>query len=206
MLKSMAVSLGNPEMRAVNVSAFLVSAKPRVTKLADGWILTTSGRDYVRNTYFSVSTGAVHTVAPKLRSYIAAISQADTKRFLEEAVACFEGHHYRAAVVLTWVGAVSMLQDYVMTHKLAEFNLEAGRRDSRWRNVTVKDGLSRMQEHDFLEVLHAISVIGKNVKQQLQNQCLNLRNACGHPNSLIIGEHTAAAHIEILVQNIFGKF
>jgi hypothetical protein len=49
-------------------------------------------------------------------------------------------------------------------------------------------------------------VIGKNVKQLLQNECLMLRNACGHPNSVSIAENSVAAHIEKLIKNVFARF
>jgi hypothetical protein len=29
---------------------------------------------------------------------------------------------------------------------------------------------------------------------------------CGHPNSLKIGEHAVAAHVEVLILNVFSKF
>jgi hypothetical protein len=45
----------------------------------------------------------------------------------------------------------------------------------------------------------------KNVKEELQN-CLKLRNACGHPSSLKVGASRVAAHIEILIQNVFAQF
>ena len=67
------------------------------------------------------------------------------------------------------------------------------------------DDLTRMKEHEFLQVLESISAIGKNVKRELEN-CLNLRNACGHPNSLEIAENRVAAHLEILTLNVFSKF
>jgi hypothetical protein len=62
-----------------------------------------------------------------------------------------------------------------------------------------------MKEHDFLEVIEHISVIGNNVKQLLGVQ-LKLRNGAGHPNSLKIGPNQAAAHVEVLIQNVFAKF
>ena len=62
-----------------------------------------------------------------------------------------------------------------------------------------------MKEHDFLQVLEAISVIGKSVKNELET-CLKLRNGCGHPNSLKIGQNRVAAHLETLVFNVFAVF
>jgi hypothetical protein len=62
-----------------------------------------------------------------------------------------------------------------------------------------------MKESEFLNVIEAISVIGKSVKQELLKR-LELRNGCGHPNSLSIGEHTVSAHIEALILNVFSRF
>jgi len=47
--------------------------------------------------------------------------------------------------------------------------------------------------------------MGKNVKTELEG-CLKLRNGCGHPNSLVVGENKVSAHIETLMQNVFAKF
>jgi hypothetical protein len=62
-----------------------------------------------------------------------------------------------------------------------------------------------MQEFDFLNVIESLSIIGKNVKQELE-VCLKLRNGCGHPNSLKIGENKVAAHLETIIQNVFVRF
>jgi hypothetical protein len=62
-----------------------------------------------------------------------------------------------------------------------------------------------MKEADFLNVIEGLSIIGKNVKQELE-QCLKLRNACGHPNSLKFGLRRVASHIEVLILNVFSKF
>ena len=67
------------------------------------------------------------------------------------------------------------------------------------------DDLERMKEYDFLERLAAISVIGKNVKKELHD-ALALRNGCGHPTSLHIAEAKVAAHLEVLILNVFSKY
>lgn len=91
-----------------------------------------------------------------------------------------------------------------MSH-LAAFNAEAVKRDPKWRTAKNADDLARMKEFDFLQILPAIGVLGKNVKDELE-VCLKLRNGCGHPNSLVVGEHKASAHVETLIQNVFAKF
>jgi hypothetical protein len=66
-------------------------------------------------------------------------------------------------------------------------------------------GLSDLNEDTFLDVLHAISVIGKSVKDELKG-CLKFRNGCGHPNTLVVGETRVAAHLESLINNVYLIF
>ena len=109
-------------------------------------------------------------------------------------------------MVFCWIGAVSVLYDYVFTNKLDEFNSAATRRDAKWKPATTRDDLALMKESDFLDILAAISALGKNVKEHLKNTCLNLRNSCGHPSSLRIGPENVKAHIEFLILNVYSKF
>ncbi|MCA9909963.1 MAG: hypothetical protein KC519_15000 [Anaerolineae bacterium] len=141
-----------------------------------------------------------------LRALLPQVNNPETRAFIGEAISCAEADLLRAAVVLSWVGAVNLLYDYVFNNRLADFNREAQRRNAKWKPAAITDDLVRMKEHDFLDVIEAISVIGKNVKQELQNNCLNLRNACGHPNSLKIGANRVAAHLESLLLNVYSQF
>lgn len=144
-------------------------------------------------------------IAKSLREHLAKISDSDTKAFVEEGIECFERHLYRSAVILTWVGAISLLQTHVVDQYLNDFNNEATKRDSKWRSAKTTDDIARMREYDFLQIIEKLSIIGKNVKQEMEKQ-LELRNGCGHPNTLRISENVVAAHIEILILNVFAKF
>src|SRR5262249_27285499 len=112
---------------------------------------------------------------------------------------------FRAAIVLSWVGALAVLYDHVVAKHLSAFNGEALRRDTKWKAAKTADDLSRLKEYDFLQILAAISVIGNNVKTELEG-CLTLRNGAGHPNSLRVAEHRVNSHIETLVLNVFARF
>jgi hypothetical protein len=171
-----------------------------------GWELTSAGKARVRP-LMKAEVPELPTAKPAadLRSHLGRLQSTETVTFLAEAVACLEAGHLRAAIVLSWVGAVSVLYQNVASHHLAAFNAEALARDAKWKQAKSTDDLARMKEHDFLNVLESLSVIGKNVKTELQ-QCLSLRNACGHPNSLRVGRSRAASHIEVLLLNVFEKF
>ena len=204
-IRELAMSSGLRAANKWNVSQILSGAPELVIRFPQGWELTLAGKKRISELVGPFANNPAPVIASTLRQHIPNLSTDDTKKFVEEAVECFESRKFRAVVVLSWVGAVSVLQHHVISHYLAPFNAEALRRDTKWRNAKTIDDLSRMKEADFLDVLVALSVIGKNVKQELEG-CLKLRNGCGHPNSLQIGESRVSAHIEVLLLNVFARF
>ena len=182
----------------------LLAASTGAIRTTSGWELTQTGRTEVETLAGPLASGPVKA-ATALRAKLTKIKNADTRAFVEQAIACFERDLYRASVVLSWVGAVALLYDHVLANELGNFNAEAKRRNPKWKDAKTVDDLALMGEHDFLQILHAISLIGKSVKLELEPR-LKLRNGCGHPNSLQIEEHVVASHIEILILNVFAKF
>ena len=199
-IRAAAQSLG---ISHTNVSRDMLKLKSFAFQRIEGWTLTSPGRKRAGellglvDAHVATQSSSLRALLPKLKP--------DIHEFVTEAIACFEARHFRAAVVLSWVGAVSVLYAYVVQHRLANFNAEAVRRDSKWRTAKSEDDLARMKEHDFLQVLEALSMLGRNVKNELEG-CLKLRNGCGHPNSLKLAESRCAAHIEVLVLNVFNAF
>lgn len=204
-LKILALESGLTEVKKWNISSILGATKGLVVRAPSGWQLTSDGKRRVIDLVGPLGATAVPVIASSLRSHLPAITDSDSKAFLEEAIECFEHGLLRATVVLTWVGAVAVLHKHVVDNQLGSFNLEAQKRDTKWRSAKTSDDLGRMKESDFLNIICALSIIGKNVKQELET-CLKLRNSCGHPNSLQIGESRVSAHVEILLLNVFSRF
>ena len=203
-LQKMAISSGLREAAKWNFSAILSSLGKDAIRTNDGWELTSAGKTTIQKLLAKSPLVKSHAIS-SLRKTLKSIPNGHTRVFAREAIECFEGKHYRAAVVLSWVGGLSLLYDCVLQEHLTSFNAEARRRDSKWKDAKTTDDFSRMKEYDFLQVLESISVIGKSVKRELEN-CLALRNGCGHPNNLKIEVHRVASHIEVLVLNIFSVF
>jgi hypothetical protein len=204
-IRTLASNAGLTEAKKWNIADILARSKPNAIRSKDGWELTSDGRRIVSDLAGPYSATVAPKVAAGLRHYLVSVADDQTRDFLEEAVLCLESELYRAAVVLSWVGAVAVLQDHVLNSRLADFNAEAKRRDSKWKDAKTRDDLSRLKEAEFLNILEAISVAGKSVKQELEG-CLRLRNGCGHPNTLKIGDAKVAAHLETLIQNVFSRF
>jgi len=204
-VRELAVSLGLRAAKGWDISRHLSNAKTLAVRTTDGWELTAAGKSLVAEIAGPLLPSVTLLVVSGLRKQLPTIANEATRAFVDESVKALEAKLYRSAIVLSWVGALSVLYDHVLTNCIVEFNAEAVRRDPKWKAAKTQDDLSRMKEHDFLQILPAISVVGKNVKDELE-LCLKLRNGCGHPNSLVVGEHRASAHVETLIQNVFAKF
>lgn len=204
-IKEIAKNAGFRLVDKWNVSSLLSRSDGLAIRTDKGWELTDNGKERLTQLAGGAISGVTPKIASNLRSHLSSISNHDTVAFLEEAIRCYETKLYRSAVVLSWVGAASLLYDYVVSYKLAEFNTEATKRDPKWKPAKNNDDLANIKEHTFLQILTSISVIGKSVKDELE-ACLKFRNGCGHPNSLKIGESRVSGHIETLMLNVFSKF
>ena len=106
---------------------------------------------------------------------------------------------------MSWLAAVAVLHQLVIPTNLRAFNTELNRRNAKAKRVATVNDLGKLREGEFLDLLEAIGVIGKNVKTELK-VCLDRRNSCGHPNSFKVGENTVTSHIEVLLLNVFQPF
>lgn len=205
-IQELASSNGLQECQNWNVSDILGKAKPYAISTKEGWAITVKGKDYLKSKkILTEKKSIVKNDIEDIKQLLPKIKNPDTVSFLEEAISCLETNQKRAAVVFSWVGAVSILHDHVINHHLTAFNAEALKRDSKWKTAKNSDDLGKMKEHDFLNILESLSIIGKNVKQELQS-CLQLRNGCGHPNSLSFGLRKVSAHLETLILNVYSKY
>lgn len=188
-----------------NISHILGHTKGFAIKTPAGWELADSGKQHLKTLGVAKISPAAVQVATDLRVLLEKVNDDDTRAFVEEAVHCYELEFYRSAVVMSWLAAVHVLKKEVHQKHLATFNTEAKKVDSKWKNAKTTDDIGLMNEYAFLDRITAISVIGKNVKDELQ-KCLKLRNGCGHPSTLKVSTNAVANHLEILLLNVFQRF
>lgn len=188
-----------------NMSAILGRSKGMAINTTGGWEITDSGKLHLRNLGVSEISTAAMSVAVDLRKHLEKVSDPETKVFVAEAIQCHESGLYRSAVVMSWLGAISILHKHVHANRLADFNAEASRVDGRWRTAVSTDDVGKMNEDRFLDTIERLSIIGKNAKESLK-ECLKRRNGCGHPNSMKVSTNQSAAHIEVLLLQVFEQF
>ena len=204
-IRDISASAGFRIPKKWNPSSILGASKGKAIK-TKGWEITDAGKLHLRNLGVSKISPAAMQVANDLRAHLEKITDAETRSFVEEAIQCHEAELYRSAIVMSWLGAMDVLHKYVHANHLAKFNAEATRiMGKKWKEAKTPDDLGKMGESDFLDRIEGLSIIGKNVKAQLK-AALDLRNGCGHPNSLKVGANKSAAHIETLLENVFQKF
>lgn len=201
-IRSIVTVNGARDAKRWNISDILATSGGLAVRSEGGWELNEDGRRHVAEI---LGHARPPPESDRLKAALAKVANPEAHAFLEEAVHCYGHRLYRAAVVLSWVGALWLLYAYVEKNCLAAFNAEATRRNPKWRGAKNVEGFARMQESDFLDIAETLNVIGKSTKKQLQG-CLDLRNGCGHPNKLRLGENAVANHIEMLALNVFARF
>jgi hypothetical protein len=204
-IKNRARDAGSTKLSQWNISAVLARTHGQAISTKTGWELSNKGKERLRILGVSTISAPAAQVAVDLRVIVKRIRDEETLTFVEETIKCYEHELYRSAIVMAWLAAMHVLKMEVVNSHLTAFNIEARRVYQKWSDARTTDDLGLMKEKDFLDRLAAISVIGKNVKEELQKR-LDLRNACGHPNSLKLGPNVVAHHLEILILNVFGKF
>ena len=151
-------------------------------------------------------TRAGLSLTTALRVHALGISSAQSRSFVEEAITCAENGTHRAAIIMAWCGAVSVLQEYVLSSHLAAFNEDA-LRNKLLKNPAqlISDMRDISKESHFIESLARISVIDDATKKSLK-RCLDRRNEVGHPSEVRVSEAAVADHIDTLILNVFQPF
>lgn len=173
--------------------------------LPDGWTLTGPGRTALEDRGLISKIGVLTPVTQTLEKYLLDLHDADKARFVEEAIACVKNKAYRAAIVLSWVGGLYLLYEYVLRAKLSEYNAEVARRFQKSKPAGTVDDLAGLKEAEFLSVLEHIKVLTKAEAKELSG-CLERRNTAGHPNSHTFTEVGVGNHIETLITSVYQRY
>jgi hypothetical protein len=142
--------------------------------------------------------------APHIESLLQKVTRPDAKSFLEEAHLCLRANAPRAAMVMTWIVVVDHLFEYVLAHKLTDFNIALAKKNPKAKLITTKDDFSDLKEKDFIEVCRSAGVFNNDLRKILDERLGN-RNTAGHPSTVTIHGGKAAGFIEDLVDNVILK-
>ncbi|MEZ5960160.1 MAG: hypothetical protein R3C30_06980 [Hyphomonadaceae bacterium] len=195
---------GVRKIESWNVSQILKRADGLAAPTELGWRLTPSGDEHLKREVPSLGSKNLSHAASSLRAHVDALPHGVLRDFVVEAVRCVEERLWRAAVVMSWIGAVRHMQDLIVARHLADFNAALQKRWTKAKSISGVEGFSAIQEADFIQVCEDIGFLDKSAKKLLL-QRLDLRNAAGHPNSIQFDEEQVAAHVTFLVNNVYRR-
>lgn len=129
------------------------------------------------------------------------------KDFMKEALTCLRHGAARAAIIMVWNIAFYHLCNYVLKHKLAEFNRTfQARYPRKWQGASVQtissydDFSVDLKESEVLEICKAANIINPNLYKNMSDK-LGRRNVAAHPSTAKITQLQAEAFIDELIQN-----
>lgn len=168
------------------------------------WSLTSSGEDHVRGLLSLPKNDVeVENDVTTLKSLISKISDKDVADYLEEGLKCLQVDALRATVVFVWSGAIKKIREDVFACGLTNVNSAIQKHDPKAKSVTKVDDLVLVKEATLLLASQDLGLFDKNQKSVLE-ECLNLRNKCGHPGKYKIGPKKVSSFIEDVVNIVFS--
>jgi len=154
----------------------------------------------------TTGTSLLAAALPFLQRTISKITDAQRKEFLAEAISCLEVKARRATVILSWIAALDHMYEYVLAHKLNEFNSALSKQpwNSKRLKIAKKDDFGEIKESDFILVCRSARIITGDVRKLLDEK-LGFRNSCAHPSSIAVGDSKVLSFIEDLIDNVVAK-
>lgn len=148
--------------------------------------------------------------AAALVSLEQAVAQApkEYRPYLEEALACYQGTLYRAAILMVWAAVIQHLYSVAGSHRngVKEFEKANHARfgtSARYRKLKKQDDFLYLGERDFIQLGEDAGMFNRNARKLLHDR-LDLRNLCGHPTGYRPGREETVIFVESLLLNILS--
>jgi hypothetical protein len=128
--------------------------------------------------------------------------------YLDEAVRCYEGGMYRAAVLMVWSACIEHLFTAIAGHPGGVKAMEAANiarygSSAAYRKIKKRDDFLYLKESAFLLIAEDAGLFNRNARDLLEEK-LKLRNRCGHPTQYKPMRDETVIFIESLLTNVVG--
>lgn len=147
-------------------------------------------------------------ISKDLSSLTTRISNPEQNAFFNETLKCFGVGAYRATIAMTWNLSVDHLYGYILSNKLAEFNVVLSKNtDKRIKitSVATKDDFSEIPENKLIEFMRSAKIISNDVRKIL-DVSLGVRNSAAHPSNIEFKESKTISLVEDLIENVLLKY
>lgn len=146
-------------------------------------------------------------ISESLYKSLMRIPDLDERGYIQEALTCLNHRTkaYRAAVLMGWAGTIYHLRRKVEEQGFDRFcQAYEGLSLGKPKHISNIDDLESCKDKDFLLVLERMGILDKAVRHQLEN-CLDLRNGCGHPTQITPKVHRVKAFFEDIIEYALSR-
>jgi len=189
----------------INYARALASLDEKVDSPTNNmWQITPSGEKHIRSILkLSVEEVETENDTTILENLIKKkISDSEIQDYLNEAVDCLRIGRLRACVVFLWAGSVYLIRQMLIKKNIKKLNDCLKKHDPNSKNVKRIEDFAYIKDSVLLLVMQDLGLCDKNQREILE-QCLDLRNKCGHPGKYSPGPKRVSAFIEDLISIIF---
>jgi hypothetical protein len=130
------------------------------------------------------------------------VTDEDEREYFIEAETCLRAGALRSCVIILWLAAMRNIQKRILPLK-KQFNIEEKKYDQRARDVDDIDDFAYLKDKNVILAAQAMSIFSKPQKDTLE-ECLNLRNRCGHPGNYAPQKQRLLGYIEDIIQMLYN--
>lgn len=140
----------------------------------------------------------------------AAVSRADIRyrKYLDEAIRCYEVKAYRGAVLMVWSASIERIYESIENHRngfqlMEKANLKRFGNSKSYHKICKKDDLLYLSDKNLFLLCEDSGLFNRNARKLLEEK-LDTRNRCGHPTGFVVGREESVIFIESLINNIIN--
>ncbi len=177
----------------------------------------TSGRDYTQKIFGEKQmrfTPLDKTIFKKeydksrllrLEELVESLDSDEERTYILEGLACLRVNAFRASVLQIWNAAIMKLRTICLSYHHKKVNEELLKIYPKSKQIKRIEDLEYVKDENLILLMHRIDHLSKSEKDVLVNNCLSLRNKCGHPVSIPIELPTVEAFIQEVIKIVYKK-
>lgn len=146
-------------------------------------------------------------VRQMVKDLVNVIPELEEKDIFEEALICLRHNAGRAAEIMVWNIAMYHLYQFILKHRLADFNNRIPVRFAKkWKPADMPlinkydDFGDQMSEREIIDVASSAGIINDGIYKVYKNR-LDQRNSAAHPSTLRVTQVQAEGFIDDLIRN-----
>jgi hypothetical protein len=197
-----------PKSIAPHLSKGVSAKPPKFIKVDGGYRLERHHREFLAE-YMGADAHTV-PIPNELRALELKVVAGPGRDWLKEALDCYSVGAVRATLIMVWLFALDHLFQYILAHKLSDFNAALSAHPDQKAvkkigTISVRDDFSMIGEEMFLDLCRTAKVISPDVRKVLGG-ALGTRNSAAHPSGVTITPGKVAVTAEDLVLNVVIKY